>query len=395
VACIDAVTAALAARPHDITLYVLLDDLYQLDPLAPAEERIRELAARLVESFASQPEIAVRAARDFAAQRRLLEARTILAGIRPRLAGPDRWDVTLELAALEQRARQNARALALASELDAADVAPAVTAAARELAARITLEDLSQPVEARRIVEGLVARFPESQRLPHWRHLLARCAMGQLALSDAARLLAALEPLADAQLLPAILLDQARLALIAGQIDAAREKLDLLVSRFPAHPHATDALADLLFLGTHREEGKPVLVPEYFRQRHAVAAGRLDEYDSRVAAVDPSRLPPAFRSDFRLLSARALRARGRPDRALAAIDSLRGGGADSPVLEEALLLAAAIHEDDLKDQAAADRVREDFLMLFPSSVRAEDVRRRLERSGPPALSTTGGEPPAQ
>lgn len=140
---------------------------------------------------------------------------------------------------------------------------------------------------------------------------------------------------------------------------------------------------------------KPSLQAEYFIQRHLLESGKLDALEARARPIDPAKLPPGMKSDFLLLGAGMLRARGQPAKAVEALEKLGKGEAEGPNLEEAILLRAEILENDLKQHDKAAEVYEEYLMLFPASVRAEEIRRQLEGDASGTVSGQNSEPSAQ
>ncbi|MBI4860118.1 MAG: tetratricopeptide repeat protein [Candidatus Riflebacteria bacterium] len=391
-ACVKAVLAAISVRPTVLELYYLLDDLYQLHP---DQAKILDLARLLARNLATDTEQVLRAAKDFSAEGRVLEARFIYREVIPRLPVPESGDVALELARLERQAGESKSALELLKKLRAPAIPDPVDVAARTLAAEITLEDLKDHATAKKLLDEAASRYPTAREQARWSYLLARCALARLDFKEATGILTRLEAEADNPLGPEVLYQLALLELVGNRLEAGRERLQLLVLKRPSSHVANDALRELFFLATHKEDEKPFLTAEYYCQRLAVEMGRFDEYDRRVASIDPSKMPPAFKPDFMFLSARALRVRGQPQKAIEVLTQLLKSTPEGPVHEESLLLSADICEKDLKDTSRAKTVLQDFIMLYPRSIRAEDLRRQIEGTGAVPMPTRGVEIPAQ
>jgi predicted Zn-dependent protease len=359
------------------------------------EKRVAELARKLASSFPTDPDQPVRAARDFAAEGRILEARLILREVLPRLSGPESWEISLDLARLERQAREFKAALALTDKLAAGGVPESSALAGQTLAAEILLTDLRDHARAQVLLDGLLKAFPAARERTRWSVLLARCVLARLDWKGARSLLGPLETASGTGLEAEVGYLLSRIDLAENKLEEARERLQTIVLKHPHSASANLALRELFFMATHREEGKPFVTAEYHQQRLAVECGRFDEFDRRAAAIDPAKLPPAFRPDFALLSARALRARGQPAKAIDVLSRLAKEQSESPALQDGLLLLADIHEHDLKDPAKAKAVLADFLMLYPTGVAAEEVRERLEGPAPRAMPAQGVDVPAQ
>ena len=390
--CVDATLRAADARPGNLDLYYLLDDLYQM---RPNEVAIKELADKIVKGFASETDQTLRAARDFAAEGRSLEARLVLKEVLPKIGPPELWEVTLELAQLERRGGAFAVALSLTQGLDVDGVSEAVRILARTLSAEILLVDLKNHEKARNLLEKLLADFPTGSDRTRWTLLLGRCALARFDFKEAERLFGSLETRAGAPFQAEALHRLATVDLASNRLDAARERLSTLVMKHPAAPAANDAIRELFFLSTHKESGKPFVSAEYFAQLLAVEMGRFDEYDRRVASINPSQIPPLFKADFLLLSAKAARARGQPARALDVLAELMKSQTEGPAIEEGLLLKAEIYDRDVKDSAKAKATLQDYLMRYPASILCEEIRENLEGPAKRTMPTQGVDIPAQ
>ena len=453
-AALRAVAEATRTRPNSIEVFYLLDDLYQM---APDVEKIKALCADLVRGNTARSDAVIKAGRDFAAERRFLEARTVLGELLPHLQAPDTWEITLELAKLERQAGQVDAALNLLGQLRSTSAPESIVISARTLSAEIQLIDRKDATAARTILADLSRQYPEAAQRPHWTFLLGRCELADLAIGDASRLFAEAETSADGALMPEVQYRQAQVDLMTDRPEEARDKLQTIVVKYPASPLSQLALRDVFFLSTRKEPpsaaptagptstaspaaspppvaspapvasaapvaspapvaapspapsvaaspatsaptalpAHPTLLAEYFIQRHLLEAGRLDELDRRARPIDPAKLPPFLKADFLMLSAQALRARGQPDRAVEALEKLAKNVPEGPLLEDAILLRAEVLERDLRDRKRADDVYEEYLMLFPTSVRAEEIRRTLEGEASGTISGQNSEPAAQ
>jgi len=362
--------------PTTTVFYRIEDDVLRLDNDA---EAIEALIQDLVKALEGQYTLLLRLARDFATENRDLEARRLLLSVLPRLEPPALWEFSLELARLHRQVKDPTRALDVALSLDRPDVFPVFRVRALELAGEILLYDQLSTDRARDVYEGLLEQFGQNANREVFTLNLARCHIGSLHLDDARKLLEGLSAQSPGPSSADLEFELARLDLLQGRIEDAQEKLNSLVSSQPQSALANEALQLLVFITDHKAGEIPDITGQYFQMSIAVEFRQVDQYRERLRQIDPEAIPPPYRGDFHWLAARVARIEGRYDAAIEALDALAEVDPGGPLLQNALQLKAEILDVDLHRSDLAREVLEEFLLMFPDDLAADEIRERLIR----------------
>jgi outer membrane protein assembly factor BamD (BamD/ComL family) len=111
----------------------------------------------------------------------------------------------------------------------------------------------------------------------------------------------------------------------------------------------------------------------------AEASHRYDSAEVTYARVAQLFSKAPIADDALIRSAEMLVKLGRPNEAVAALDSMQDTMLNSPLLDQAAFRSAEITERDLHDRAHAQKRYEDFLAHYAGSTYTAEARERARK----------------
>ena len=174
-------------------------------------------------------------------------------------------------------------------------------------------------------------------------------------------------------------LELARLDFYEGQFEMAKTRAQAM-NRNTATDVANDAIALKLLLSENTGPDSTNAPLRTFAraqllQRQQRPAQALTLVDSLIAAYPQH----ALSDEAHFLRAEILRALGRADDALAALEAFPDRFSDSYLIDRSLFTVGEIHDRDLADPQAAITAYSDLLARYPGSLLAPEARARIRR----------------